>query len=182
MTSLDDEIAALKVDIANLTVQRNSIMPSDETKVERRDLLLSTINAKQLILNLLMQRQSQSGKKHVECAFKSAIFNLGSVCAAKIGTRLQTRKDSASEELISQLRQINVSMFAVVAFVLIQSVYCVYFGSWWASDGLVVRGLQWAQDSINSFVVFCIVGWLLSWISEKCANVRRPLESQAKAN
>jgi hypothetical protein len=62
MTSLDDEIAALKVDIANFTVERNSIMPSDETKVERRDLLLSTINAKERRLILLMQQQSQSGK------------------------------------------------------------------------------------------------------------------------
>jgi hypothetical protein len=62
MTSLNDKIAALEVEIANLTAERNSIMPSDETKVERRDLLLSTINAKERRLNLLMQRQSQSGK------------------------------------------------------------------------------------------------------------------------
>jgi hypothetical protein len=61
MTSLNDKIAALEVEIANLTAERNSIMPSDETKVERRDLLLST-TAKQVTLNLLMQRQSQSGK------------------------------------------------------------------------------------------------------------------------
>jgi hypothetical protein len=60
-SSLDDEIADQKVEIANLTVERNSIMPSDETKAER-DLFLSTINAKQVTLNLLMQRQSQSGK------------------------------------------------------------------------------------------------------------------------
>jgi uncharacterized small protein (DUF1192 family) len=58
MTSLNDKIAALEVEIANLTAERNSIMPSDETKVERRD-LLSTINAKERRLILLMQQQSQ---------------------------------------------------------------------------------------------------------------------------
>jgi uncharacterized small protein (DUF1192 family) len=66
MASLGDEIAAQEAEIAKYTNERDSIVISDQTGDERRELLesrrdqlLATITATQNTLNILLARQSQ---------------------------------------------------------------------------------------------------------------------------
>jgi hypothetical protein len=66
MASLGDKIAAQEAEIAKYTNERDSIVISDQTGDERRELLenrrdqlLATITAKQNTLNILLAQQSQ---------------------------------------------------------------------------------------------------------------------------